>query len=457
MNERDVLVEAQFTGGGLDDPLTQRVVEFRTPGLVDVARRVEANRRLAAGFEQKEPQRAVRGSAGGGVLNLLRDAERERGAGQRGGARSDQLGVQVECPQVGSRAEHRGDAGCDTRPVGRTRAQGGHRRLERGVLGSFVGGGVRRPSAGVGGQQVEVRLVGGGGAGVAHQLADVRLAVHAAPGQVGRARPDRGGGACAAQHEELVVRDRRASRLARNDHPGGEVGGGDRGLVGHARAVRDVLEVDHQAHLDAPVGGADQFVEHGGVVELVERAVQRVAGGGGSNEVQQHVVQIAAEPVERLLPQLGGRLGVGRQPVEPALVGLARGHAAVEDHVIGAAMQRLRVHRDGDRLVASRLGRRPTHRVKAVGVGGVATQREVVPHQRLNRVGVRRHLISRLGVGHQRREHLEPAHPDERSALGGAFDAEPQQALAGEFGGGQGERHGVHTAHRVGPNATNRT
>ena len=65
--------------------------------------------------------------------------------------------------------------------------------------------------------------------------------------------------------------------------------------------------------------------------------------------------------------------------------------------------------------------------------------------------------ISRLGVGHQRREHLEPAHPDERSALGGAFDAEPQQALAGEFGGGQGERHGVHTAHRVGPNAANRT
>ena len=151
-------------------------------------------------------------------------------------------------------------------------------------------------------EDVPVARVLLGDRAVAHQVGVVRVAEDAVLAQVGRAGPDLARLAAAAQDEELVVREAARAR-SRLDHAV-EALAGHRRLVGGALAVAVVEDRDRRA---ACARRAQRRVD-ARVLELEERAEQRVAGAGLADERLEPLDQPAREPVVRRRADLG-RLG----------------------------------------------------------------------------------------------------------------------------------------------------
>ena len=218
------------------------------------------------------------------------------------------------------------------------------------------------PGAGVGLQQLPVGLELLRRLGVAHPVADIGLAVDAAVGHVGRAGPHLGGLFLLAlqQHHELVVLDGVGPGLAQ-EHAGlrqahlldhGEVLGARESLLHLAVLVLGlvVLGIDDQPDVDAAIERFLQRLGHGLVAELVEAAEQRVARGSVGDELQDGLVELAAQPFLRL-GLLGALELAGLLVAELARVGLAAGDAAIEeDVVLEGREQRLGLHADRHRL-----------------------------------------------------------------------------------------------------------
>ena len=246
-----------------------------------------------------------------------------------------------------------------------------------------------------------------------------------------------------------AMADRRASRLtiAESGMPGrpdrvevpqpGIAGvehrlGAAVGLPLVARVLVD-LEVDDELHVHALVDGLLELVEHRSVGELVEASADRIAGPGGSDEPQHRVVEVAAEPGEGLLALPLGRLPVGSEVAEPQGIPLAGGDAAIEEHVVRAAVERLGLDVDlDDGPRAIEVLRRPRQRMEHVGVRTPRPAREVVPDEALDRM-LERGDDRRCGRrGHHAGEHLEPAH--EEALVPGRvdpLDGEAEQARPG--------------------------
>ena len=186
--------------------------------------------------------------------------------------------------------------------------------------------------------------------------------------------------------------------------------GGAVGLALVARVLVD-LEVDDELHVHALVDGLLELIEHRTVGELVEASADRIARTGGPDEAEHRLVEVAAEPREGLLPLPLGRLLVGPEVAESPRVPLARGDAAIEEHVVRAAVERLGLDVDLDHRPGSvEVLRSARERMEPIGVRPPGLAREVVPDEALDRMLERGDDRRRVRRGHHAREDLEPGH-----------------------------------------------
>ena len=212
------------------------------------------------------------------------------------------------------------------------------------------------------------------------------------------------------------------------------------------------LRVDDELNVHPVVDGLLERVDDRIVAKLVEAAQQAIAGLRVRDELQQRVVQVAAQPIERFLPLRGGCQKVRPLIAEAPLVRLTARDAAIEEHVVRRVREeRLGAHLDRDRRRAAidvlglpLQGMKPVR----VGVGGLGG--EVVPDEALDRMipGAHHHVLGRHR--NHRPEHLEAVH--EVLLAGRRIDAldreaqEPGGIRAGRF---DGERDRVDAADRV--------
>jgi hypothetical protein len=274
-------------------------------------------------------------------------------------------------------------------------------------------------------------------------VADIGLAVDAAVGNVGRAGPHLRRRLVLAlqQDHELVVLDGIGPGLAR-EHAGlgqahlldhGEVLGARERLLHLAVLVPGlvVLGIDDQLDVDAAIERFFQGLGHGLVAEFVETAEQRVARASVGDELQDRVVELAAQPFLR-----SGLLGAlelaGLLVAELTGVGLAAGDAAIEeDVVLQGREQRLGLHADRHRRAAAvELLGRALERVEDVLVLVVGLGGEVVPHEALHRMARGLHLGLLVGLGNERGKDLEAEGVEILLGRGiAALDGKAQQTL----------------------------
>jgi hypothetical protein len=177
-------------------------------------------------------------------------------------------------------------------------------------------------------------------------------------------------------------------------------------------------------------------------VELVEAAEQSVTALGFVDEAVEPLVERATQPLPRLR-LLRDRCQLVRTLVaELSRVGLTARHAAVEEDIVGrGAEEPLGLHRDRDRVAVMEILRRPLHGVEAVFVDTVLFAREIVPHEALHRVVVRRDERLLIRLRNHRLEDLEAVDPV--GLVRGwidAIDREPEQTL--RVGGRAVDREG---------------
>jgi hypothetical protein len=203
------------------------------------------------------------------------------------------------------------------------------------------------------------------------------------------------------------------------------------------------------ADVDPLVDRLLELLRHRGITELIEAAAQGVALLGLPDELQQGLVEIATEPLERFLPFVRREL-VRLQVAVFDRVRLAAGDAPVEeDVVLVQAEQGLRVDPDLDRRRAAVevLGR-SLDGVEGVFVVAVGLGGEVVPDKALHRVLPGRATRLRARVGDYRAEHLESRHEVALVLFGiEALHGEAQQPLARRRARDDAEGHGVDSGH----------
>src|SRR4051812_40889892 len=222
-------------------------------------------------------------------------------------------------------------------------------------------------------------------------MADVGLAVNSAVGNVGRSGPDFGRRLFLAleQYHELVVRDVGGLRFAEDDVLLRQLGRLDGEQVGLPReTLADLaflvgrlvdLGVHDDSNVDAAVERLFQGVGYWLVAKFVKAAQQAVALSGVGDKPEDRVVEAAAEPLPR--PCSFRRVGlvelIRGLVVELPGVGLAAGHAAIEEHVVfELGEQRLGPYLDRYRrgaaieIFRSALQRVENIFVLAIGLGG---------------------------------------------------------------------------------------
>ena len=211
------------------------------------------------------------------------------------------------------------------------------------------------------------------------------------------------------------------------------------------------LGIDDQLDVDAARRRSLEPVGYRSVAEFVEAAEQRIAGLGVVDEFEHRFVEFAAQPLQGFGPLFRRRLFVRREVVELSGIGLARGDAAIEEHVMLSPGEKpFSLYRDFDGFcrTVEVLGL-PLERVEPVGVGAAGFAGEIVPNEALHRMVECRHRRVFGGRGQNGFENLEAVHEVTFILLRVfSFNCKAEKSLCIRSTKIDGKRNGIGTAYR---------